>query len=74
MKISCDVLSDLLPLYHDGVCNQSTQKLVQEHLKECESCRVFLSKISDTTIDNKLKAERQNVITHQAKAMRTRYI
>ena len=73
MKISCDVVTDLLPLYHDGVCNQSTKKLVAEHLEECESCRVLLDKISNTTIDNKIKAESQEVIRHQAKALKTRY-
>jgi len=74
MNISCDVIKDLLPLYHDGVCNQSTTKLVIGHLNECESCRVYLAKISSTTIDNQIKTERQDVIAHQAKALRMRYI
>jgi predicted anti-sigma-YlaC factor YlaD len=73
MKIPCDVVTDLLPLYHDGVCNQSTKKLVAEHLEECESCRVLLDKISNTTIDNKIKAESKEVIKHQAKALKMRY-
>ena len=73
MKISCDVVTDLLPLYHDGVCSQSTKKLVTEHLEECESCRVLLSKIDNTTIDKKIKAESQEVIKHQAKALKMRY-
>ena len=74
MKISCDVVTDLLPLYHDGVCSQSSKKLVAEHLNECESCRVLLRKMNNTTIDNSIKAERQEVIMHQAKALRMRYI
>jgi len=73
MRISCDVVTDLLPLYHDGVCNQSTKKQVAEHLEECESCRALLDRISNTTIDNKIKAESQEVIKHQAKALKTRY-
>lgn len=73
MKISCDVVMDLLPLYHDGVCNQSTKKQVAEHLDECESCRALLDKIGNTTIDDKLKAERQDVIMHQAKALKIKY-
>jgi len=74
MNISCDVITDLLPLYHDGVCNQTTTKQVAEHLKECEPCSALLSKIGNTAIDNKIKAERQDVITHQAKALRMKYI
>jgi len=73
MKISCDVVTDLLPLYHDGVCNQSSKKLVAEHLNECKSCRALLNKIGNTTIDDRIKAERQDVIMHQAKALKIRY-
>lgn len=73
MKISCEVVADLLPLYHDGVCSQSSKKLVAEHLEECESCRVLLGKISNTTIDNKIKTESQEVIKHQARALKMRY-
>ena len=74
MKISCDVVMDLLPLYHDGVSSLSTKKLVEEHLEECQSCRSLLGRISNTTIDNQIKAERQGVIMHQAKALRARYM
>lgn len=73
MNIPCDVVTDLLPLYYDGVCNQTTKKMVEVHLEECESCRILLDKISNTTIDNKIKAERQEVIMHQAKALKIRY-
>ena len=73
MKISCDVVTDLLPLYHDGVCSQSTKKLVEEHLEECESCRALFGEISDTAIDNKIKTESQEVIKHQARALKVRY-
>jgi hypothetical protein len=38
MKISCEIIRDLLPLYHDGVCSIESRALVEEHLTECESC------------------------------------
>ncbi len=38
MKITCEIIRDLLPLYHDGVCSLESRMLVEEHLKECESC------------------------------------
>ena len=72
MKISCDVVTDLLPLYHDGVCSQPTKKQIAEHLAECERCRSLLGKISNTTIDSRIKAERDDVIMHQAKALNMR--
>ena len=39
MNISCDVIKDLLPLYHDGVCSEDSKKIVEEHLEHCGSCR-----------------------------------
>ena len=46
MKTSCNVIKDLLPLYHDGVCSRESRELVEEHLKECEECRMELKKYS----------------------------
>lgn len=39
MKISCEVIRDLLPLYHDDVCSAESKALVAEHLESCEPCR-----------------------------------
>ena len=49
MNISCEIIRDLLPLYHDNVCSEKSCKLVEEHLKTCEKCKLELSKI-DTDI------------------------
>lgn len=38
MKISCEVVKDLLPLYHDDVVSDTTKELISEHLEECKSC------------------------------------
>lgn len=42
MKISCEVIKDLLPLYHDGVCSNESKTMVEEHLAECHDCKVEL--------------------------------
>lgn len=39
MKVPCSVIKDLLPLYHDSVCSPESAALVEEHLRECESCQ-----------------------------------
>ena len=39
MKVTCKVIQDLLPLYHDGVASPDTAALVEEHLKDCEACQ-----------------------------------
>lgn len=42
MKLSCNVIQDLLPLYHDGVCSEESKTLVDEHLEGCADCRDVL--------------------------------
>ncbi|MDF2923343.1 MAG: hypothetical protein K0R57_2257 [Paenibacillaceae bacterium] len=42
MKISCDIIKDLLPLYHDNVCSNDSKTMVEEHLDYCDSCKAEL--------------------------------
>lgn len=42
MKLSCEIVKDLLPLYMDEVCSPESRKAVEEHMKACESCRKVL--------------------------------
>lgn len=43
MKITCDIIQDLLPLYEDDVLSEDSRQLVEEHLADCEKCRQNLS-------------------------------
>lgn len=45
MKISCDVIRDLLPLYAEDLASADSRALVEEHLKDCESCRAGAGKM-----------------------------
>ena len=38
MKITCDIINDLLSSYVDGVCSEDSCKLVEEHLHDCARC------------------------------------
>lgn len=51
MKLSCKVIEDLLPLYHDKACSPESSLLVAEHLRDCESCRKLLRSMDDEIID-----------------------
>jgi predicted anti-sigma-YlaC factor YlaD len=42
MSISCEVIKDLLPLFHDGVCSKESKMIVEKHLAGCESCKAEL--------------------------------
>ena len=42
MKLSCDVIRDLLPLYAAGACSGESAAQVEEHLAGCPACRELL--------------------------------
>ena len=59
MKITCNVIKDLLPLYHDKICSEDSRKIVEEHLVECDNCRKELAYMSgDFTYDANLNEEK----------------
>ena len=53
MKISCEIIQDLLPLYHDGVCSNDSKMMVEEHLACCDSCKAELQAMDDQLLINK---------------------
>lgn len=44
-KIPCEIIRDLLPLYQDDICSEKSRIEIEEHMKECESCRKYLKKM-----------------------------
>jgi predicted anti-sigma-YlaC factor YlaD len=42
MKVSCEIIKDLLPLYLDGVCSAASKAAVEEHLLACDNCKAEL--------------------------------
>ena len=45
MKINCNIIEDLLPLYIDDMVSEDSRQLVEEHLKECAACRKMLDEM-----------------------------
>jgi len=41
-KISCKVIEDLCPLYVDDVCSDESKKIIEEHILECNDCKIRL--------------------------------
>ncbi|MBQ7099312.1 MAG: zf-HC2 domain-containing protein [Oscillospiraceae bacterium] len=39
MKLDCELIQDLLPLYAEGLCSPASRRAVEAHLSECEHCR-----------------------------------
>lgn len=64
MKVSCNVIEDLLPSYMDGLLSDDSRKMVEEHLEECPSCRKKLEEMR-TPLEIPFRAEGQNKEPHQ---------
>lgn len=46
MKITCDIIKDLLPLYAENISSDDTRILVEEHIISCENCKQELNKLN----------------------------
>lgn len=72
MSISCKVIEDLLPLYHDGVCSEDSRKIVEEHLKNCPKCGKMNRALDEEPEQN--AADDQKAIRGIRKGLRMRTI
>ena len=45
MKMKCEVIQDLLPLYCDHQASPESCQLIEEHLRECDACKQFYETI-----------------------------
>lgn len=72
MKMDCDVIRDLLPLYADEACSGESRTLVEEHLQGCPSCRDMLRKMKESEIEDDLRSEKDSVIAYGARRFRRR--
>lgn len=45
MKITCDVIKDLLPLYVDDVVSEDSRTMIRRHLESCPDCREYYAKL-----------------------------
>lgn len=43
MKITCDIIRDLLPLYAEDMVSEDSKQLVDEHLSDCDGCAKILA-------------------------------
>lgn len=50
MKVTCEIVEDLLPLYADDVCSEQSRRAVREHLQKCEKCRKLLESTQEVSV------------------------
>lgn len=64
----CDIIKDLLPSYSEGLTNETTNAIIEDHLKDCPGCREELEKIRHADA-SPLQAEQDSAeIKHLEKA------
>ncbi|MCL2638223.1 MAG: zf-HC2 domain-containing protein [Oscillospiraceae bacterium] len=74
MKISCNIIADILELYADGVVSEDTKGLVETHLNDCAACREKLAGIKKSIIiPAETKAELIKKIGKKIKARHIAY-
>ena len=59
MKITCDVIQDLMPSYVDEICSRDTRELVDGHVSGCDQCRARLEHMKNTGIVAEKASEKQ---------------
>lgn len=72
MKLPCNVILDLLPLYHDQVCSDETKALVEEHLLSCESCKEVLKSMGGELPIPKQDIESVEILKNIKKELKTK--
>lgn len=71
MKYPCSLIQDLLPLYHDGVCSEESNKIIEVHLSECSSCKDYYNSLCEA---DEIFAVPQNAELEMKKAASFRLI
>lgn len=77
MKISCEVIQDLLPLYAEKMTSNESNLLIEKHVEDCSKCANMLNSIKVNMIKNKqdtegsvsLKFVQKNIKRRKAKAI-----
>ncbi len=45
MRLPCEIVQDLLPLYEDELCSPTSEAAVEEHLRDCPHCRAQAERV-----------------------------
>ena len=70
MDKQCEIVQDLLPLYVDGACSESSVAMVKEHLESCPECNTLYEKLCSDTGEGTLKAEMVGVVAKREKKVK----
>ena len=69
MKINCNIIRDLLPLYNDKITSKESNELIEEHLSQCEDCKNYYEEIKED-ISNNLDLDEKNILKNFLKQIK----
>lgn len=71
MKMDCEVIRDLLPLYAENMVSAQSRALTEEHLAECEPCRQHLAELTAPEPDVQFRVDSaQQFVQYEKKKKR----
>lgn len=74
MKLSCEIVGDLLPLYIDEVCSGESRAAVEAHLRSCPDCRALHRRMTGVVAEEPSHpTEEKNRFTHGMRKVRRRW-
>lgn len=57
-KMNCEIIQDLLALYVDDVCSQSSKEAIEIHVESCSNCKDKLNELQRDEIPSQLREEK----------------
>lgn len=61
-KIDCDIFRDLFPNYIKGEISDNTKEFVDNHLKECNTCKSIFEEMTNNEKEENIEREEINVL------------
>lgn len=70
-KRECDIVQDLLPLYCDGACSDSSKNFVETHIEQCDKCKKVYGLLNDHSVETAIARESASILERHAKREKT---
>ncbi|MBO5281717.1 MAG: zf-HC2 domain-containing protein [Lachnospiraceae bacterium] len=67
----CEIVQDLLPLYHDEACSGSSRKYVEAHISACAECQAMLERLENHTVEDMVTIETKEVLKRHEEREKT---
>ena len=74
-KLSCEIVRDLLESYQEELVTDNTNKMITQHLKECEECRKIERKmqmqmeLQKKQLENRDKTFRRKLVSYRYESL-----